>query len=200
MKALGMTQEELAGKMGITRGAVTHYLAGRRQPPLQQFQKIAAILKVSPAWLQFGVTTAKNHPAQAKKEKNSQKKLPILSWEDVTTFSHADQSVEEFIPNFYTDQSSWYGLRVNSDAMVSPQDQNKSFHIGDILVIDPSKTATHGQFVIALLPKAKEAVFKQYVLDGGICYLKPLNPQYPMLQMDESTHICGVVVGRLNFF
>jgi transcriptional regulator with XRE-family HTH domain len=43
MKELGLTQEVLAEKMGITRGAITHYLAGRREPPLRQFQKLATI-------------------------------------------------------------------------------------------------------------------------------------------------------------
>src|SRR5690242_7803616 len=66
MKVLGMTQEMLANKMGITRGAVTHYLAARRTPPLSQFKKLAAILKVEPAWLHYGTVTA---PTKAAKEK-----------------------------------------------------------------------------------------------------------------------------------
>lgn len=45
-----------------------------------------------------------------------------------------------------------------------------------------------------MLPRAKEATFKQYVVDAGIGYLKPLNPQYPMVQINDATHVCGVIV------
>jgi len=50
------------------------------------------------------------------------------------------------------------------------------------------------------LPQSKEATFKQYVLDGDIRYLKPLNPQYPLVEIDDSTHVCGVIVGHLNLY
>lgn len=69
-----------------------------------------------------------------------------------------------------------------------------------MLIINPDKEPTHGDFVIAILPKSKEATFKQYVEDGGIRYLKPLNPQYPLTQLDKGTSICGVVVSCLSLF
>ncbi len=46
MKELGYTQESLAQKLEVTRGSLTHYLAGRRSPPLKQLNKIAQILKM----------------------------------------------------------------------------------------------------------------------------------------------------------
>ena len=54
LKVLGMTQEALARKIGVTRSAITHYLAGRRVPSLNQFEKLAEVLKANPSWLQFG--------------------------------------------------------------------------------------------------------------------------------------------------
>lgn len=81
--------------------------------------------------------------------------------------------------------------------MTAPLGQ-KSFYEGDTIIVDPEKTAEDGKYVIALLPKSKEATFKQYVIDGGIRYLKPLNPQYPITQIDDSTHICGVVVAQIK--
>jgi SOS-response transcriptional repressor LexA len=80
------------------------------------------------------------------------------------------------------------------DAMVATQGHSKSFQEGNIIIVNPEKTAEHGAYVIALLPKAKEVTFKQYVIDGGIRYLRPLNPQYPMIQIDGNTRICGIVV------
>lgn len=188
MKELDMTQEELARKLGITRGAITHYLAERRVPPLQQFQKIAAVLKVDPAWLQYG-TRSENKIVTPVKSKTSYFPIPILTWAQAAERS---QKFVEHIPHFYTDQSHWYALCVKGDSMVSATGL-RSFHEGDFIIIDTEKEVTHGDFIVAVLPRSKEAIFKQYVIDGGVKYLKPLNTQYPLIQMDNKTLILGVV-------
>lgn len=207
MKELDLTQETLARKMGITRGAVTHYLAGRRVPPLRQFQKLAAILKTNPAWLQYGSSDAnlsgsKKTVVKSEAEVPKLNKIPIISWEQTSNFADvaklsADE-IHETLHDFYTDKSHWYALRVKGDSMTATHGHNRSFHEGDIIIVDASKTAIHGNNVIALLPRAKEVTFKQYVIDGGIKYLKPLNTQYPIVQIDDGTYICGVVVGCLS--
>src|SRR3990167_8203680 len=119
MKELGMTQEMLAGKMGVTRGAITHYLAGRRMPPLKQFQKLAAILKADPAWLQFGTARAKKHITSS----ICKNPIPILSWEQVADFvdvaNIAKDELKEFVPNFYTDKPRWFALHVRGDSMTA---------------------------------------------------------------------------------
>lgn len=202
MKDLGLTQETLAKKLGITRGAVTHYLSGRRVPPLKQFQKLSSVLKVDPAWLQFG-TTAAATDSRKKKDTAKQKSktaIPIASWKQVAELGKIKiEDSNEFIPHFYTDKKDWYALRVKGDAMTSPHSRT-SFQEGDIIVIDPDQTPVHGSYVIALLPKSKEATFKQYVIDGGVKYLKPLNPQYPITQINDSTFICGVIVSCINTY
>jgi SOS-response transcriptional repressor LexA len=206
MKDLGLTQEALAEKMGITRGAITHYLAGRRQPPLNQFQKLATILKADPAWLQFGKTTAKSemlHSVTSKKEKMAKYPLSILSWEQAMESADIEKvrgEAKELVSHFYTDKSRWYALRVKGESMTAPSNSSKSYHEGSIIIVDPDKVAEHGMHIIAVLPHSNEAVFKQYIIDSGTRYLKPLNPQYPMISIDESTHICGVVIGCFNFY
>ncbi|MEN2769800.1 S24 family peptidase [Escherichia coli] len=39
-----------------------------------------------------------------------------------------------------------------------------------------------------------EATFKKYISDMGKAFLKPLNPQYPIIEMDNDCEIVGVVV------
>lgn len=56
MQMLGTAQEQLAARLGCTRGAVGHYLSGRRDPTLDQLSNIARCLDVSPAWLFFGIS------------------------------------------------------------------------------------------------------------------------------------------------
>lgn len=201
MEKLNLTQELLARKLGITRGAVTHYITGRRQPPLKQFQKLAAILKVDPAWLLYGAQNEAKPILTEKKSKPAKHPIPILSWEQIAEFTNLTvlekNEVTEFVPNFYLDQPNWFALRVQGDSMTN-SNSNKSFHDGDIIIIDPMRKPSHGSFVIALPHKSKIATFKQLVIDGGMKFLKPLNQQYPIQQIEESTHICGVVVGYLN--
>jgi SOS-response transcriptional repressor LexA len=206
MKELKLTQGDVANKMGITRGAITHYLTGHRQPPLNQFSKLAVILKVEPAWLQFGpssneVNTPLELTSTATIAIEHKSLIPIFSWEQVSNLVGSNKignsEIQGYVPHFYTDKSSWYALRVKGDSMTSPRGHGKSFNEGDILIVDPEKTAVHGDFVVVVINGAKEATFKQYVIDGGIRYLKPLNPQYPIMQSNESNWICGIIAASI---
>ena len=53
MQELGLSQDNLARLLGLSRGAIGHYLAGRRRPDLQQMERLAEALQVEPAWLLF---------------------------------------------------------------------------------------------------------------------------------------------------
>jgi len=50
-----MSHESLARALGCTRGAVGHYLAGRRHPTLTQLQNIAEVMGVHPVRLIYGI-------------------------------------------------------------------------------------------------------------------------------------------------
>jgi transcriptional regulator with XRE-family HTH domain len=51
MSELGVTQDQLAQELGVTRGAVGHYLNGRREPSLEQMAIIARKLNMTVAEL-----------------------------------------------------------------------------------------------------------------------------------------------------
>ena len=54
IKALGWTYEDLAGRIGRSPSAVGHWLAGRREPPITDFERMAGALGVAPCWLIWG--------------------------------------------------------------------------------------------------------------------------------------------------
>jgi len=56
LDALGMTQDALAAKVGITPSAVGHWINGRRTPLISQFETAAKVLQCTPEWLIYGVT------------------------------------------------------------------------------------------------------------------------------------------------
>lgn len=55
MKKAGVTQEKLAESLEMTQGGIQHWLAGTRQPSLEDINRIAGILNVAPAWLTHGL-------------------------------------------------------------------------------------------------------------------------------------------------
>nr|MBF4396130.1 LexA family transcriptional repressor [Vibrio anguillarum] len=52
----------------------------------------------------------------------------------------------------------------------------------------------NGNLVVAKLDNVNEATFKKLVVDSGQKYLKPLNPNYPLLPINGNCKIIGVVV------
>lgn len=55
MKEAGITQEDLAERLEMTQGGVQHWLAGTRQPSLDQINRIADILNAPRPWLTHGL-------------------------------------------------------------------------------------------------------------------------------------------------
>lgn len=55
MKKRGITQDKLAESLEMTQGGIQHWLAGTRQPSLEDINRIAGILNVAPAWLTHGL-------------------------------------------------------------------------------------------------------------------------------------------------
>lgn len=51
----GLTQASFAKKLGVTQGAISHWLTGRREPDLTDLEAIANALGVTPEWLIHGV-------------------------------------------------------------------------------------------------------------------------------------------------
>lgn len=87
-----------------------------------------------------------------------------------------------------------YALLVEGDSMVS-QVGAHSFQPGTILIVDPDRASNAGDFVIAKDVQTQKAVFKQLTTDGSRWYLKPLNPQYPTIEIDDpALRIIGRVI------
>jgi SOS-response transcriptional repressor LexA len=86
-----------------------------------------------------------------------------------------------------------YALRVQGDSM------EPKFPEGVTIIVDPDVKPVHGSFVIALLSDTEQTTFKQFVIDGRR-YLKPLNPRYPIMEIDDRVAICGVVKQMIMSF
>jgi SOS-response transcriptional repressor LexA len=200
MKELDFTQEELAKKLGVTRSAVAHYVQGTRHPPVKTVLKLAAILKTDPSWLQFGKSQETKKPSRQQTQKQ-QNRIPILDWQQVIDY-HSDVILDKsqsYLDYFNYQSSECYALIIKGDAMIAPLFQSISFHPGSYIIIDPHKIPEYASYVIVATKNKKEPILRQYVEEGGVVYLKPLNPQYPLIQLESSMKVLGVVKANIQF-
>ncbi|RMR22420.1 hypothetical protein ALP91_200067 [Pseudomonas savastanoi pv. glycinea] len=78
--------------------------------------------------------------------------------------------------------------------MTNPR-SGRSYPSDCIVFIDPEVRATTRDRVIARVPRTNEVTFKVLLEDAGRQYLRPINPQYPIIDIIEETHIRGKVMG-----
>lgn len=90
-----------------------------------------------------------------------------------------------------------FALKIIDDAMIPNLPGKKCFLFDDIIFIDPLQKAINGNFVLAFDNGAEEPIMRQYILDGKESFLRPLNPDYRKIIIDETIEIVGVVIGHL---
>ena len=86
-----------------------------------------------------------------------------------------------------------FWLRVVGNSMTSPAGGD-SFPENFLILVAPDTEPRSGQYVVARMVDSNEATFKQLVNDAGELYLKPLNPAFPMKEVDDTWEIVGTVV------
>lgn len=191
MRDKKITQETIAEKLGVSQGTINHWLSGRRTPGVHQVSRLAEILNVSPAWLHYGEDSNVEPGPIIRTE------VPLISWVQAGQWCNISNPYpvgvgEKMIATTANVGPQGFALRVRGDSMTNPNG-SPSFPEGSLIIVDPSRIAENGSYVIARLDDSDEATFKQLVIDGGHRYLKPLNPRYPILEINGNCTICGVV-------
>lgn len=69
---------------------------------------------------------------------------------------------------------------------------------GDVIFVDPSRDAIHGDRVVVRLDDQQQATFKQLIEEDGRRMLKALNPDWKprYIDINGNASICGVVIGK----
>lgn len=225
---LGLTQQELADRAGVTRVAISKAEQGLTKSfNSDTLFDIAKALNVDPYWLQMGSKKAlrraytdiinkyqHNLPGLDVESKNdnslidcnikplnkqpdSKYSYPKINWVQAGAFARNGDDYSQFeIENWYDSikyaGERGYWLEVKGDSMSSPI--GVTFPEGMIILVDPEKDPYPNCYVVAEIKDTHEATFKKFICDSGRDYLKPLNPNYPLIPMDEKITIIGVVV------
>jgi len=200
MREIGVTATELASRLSLSKGTITHWTQGTNKAGGTNLINLAKVLACDPDWLLTGRGTL---PLDINTEKALDMRglLPILSWVAAGHWQDIRQelAVEEWIACPIPHSSKAFALRVRGESMYNPQG-NHSFKEGDLIYVDPDRMANNGSFVVARLEGTDETTFKQLVIEDNRYFLKALNPSWPtrIVEIGEEVDICGVVIGRLD--
>lgn len=214
---MGHSPSDLASALGISNQTLNNWFI--RGVPGRRLLAVAKFLSVQPEWLETGegsplsqeqldesrriVDMSRDERVQWLREQNVGRTrramttlaYPEIPWElagspqdvrDATDFQDFPSHSSDVNAG---DRAFWLGIKDSS--MTSPA--GVTFPEGYLILVRPHADPVDGQFVVARSINRGEATFKQFIMDAGDCYLKPLNPSYPVRALDDSWEVVGIV-------
>lgn len=144
-------------------------------------------------------TSSNNNLIAAKARKCVQ--LPIISWVQAGSWCESicvpDEDGPVITSPFLCSDNS-YALEVSGDSMTAQHGSMETFPDGCIIIVEPNIEPRNRNYVIARIKGTDDVTFKQLIFDGKRKFLKPINPQYPLIPIDQPIDICGVVLGKIE--
>lgn len=194
-----------------TTQAISKWLNGEAIAEADSMVALCDWLKVRREWLEYGVLpkeqTTENVARQFKVGDESNVsgivdrfgKVPLISWVQAGAWCEAICNFEPYDADVWIScpvpiSRNGYALKVLGDSMTNPG-PGRSYPSGCIIFVDPEIQVNNGDRVVARVPRTNEVTFKVLDSDAGRVYLRPINPQYPIIDITEETQICGKVVG-----
>lgn len=196
MKELGITQEKLAERLGVSQGGIGHWLSGRREPSLDTINSLLTELGLPALGLLHG--SEHGNVVETEQPYREETKYPLISWiqagmweESCDNFNPGD--AEEWIHSDANAGRCGYWLEVKGKSMYS--ESGPSFPPKMRILVRPEDfDLINGKFYIGRLKTTGETTFKQYIRDSGVEYLAPLNPSFKTIEIDADVEIIGRVV------
>lgn len=177
----GLTQQEVARRLGITRQAYSNYEAGLREPDYGTLCALADL---------FGCTADRLMGREPAEEPCA--RIPILGTVKGGFDRLAQQEYEGYEPADVAAPDEYFFLRVTGDSM-APQIQ-----AGDLALIHSQDTIESGQLGVVLL-EDDEATLKRIVFSGRNVILQPFNSAYsPVVLRGDACRILGRVVRTIR--
>lgn len=181
-------QVTLAKMFGVSQKGASKWLEGETYPDLQRIAVIAKKLNVNVEWLAYGtgVINIESIPGSGK---SGWKRVPVVSWNEAGEFEKYKPSLDaDWVWTDVETGSRSYALRVCDDSMEPRYEQ------GAIVIVDPDRVPVHRNIVIIKWRQSNTTTCAQLLIDGPNRYLKPHNPNYNTILIDETTpqiKFCG---------
>lgn len=192
----------LAKLAGVTPKASSKWLNGEAMPGGAKMLALASALKVRVEWLEYGTGgmtegmsgfDANVEPAPGPVRYYE---YPEISWVQAGMPMEAVE-ISNVASCEVHPSDAWAGpngfwLKVKGPSMTSSN--GMSFPEGMVILVAPGFDVESSQFVVAKMVDSNEATFKQFIWDSGRAFLKPLNPSFPTVEMDDEWVLVGRVV------
>lgn len=203
-KELKITQYTIADALGISQGAVGHYMNGRIALNVPAVTDLARILQVNVSDIS---PTLANEVSRYSSSMDSNvsnpttytrgSRYPVLSKVQAGAWAEACEpytlkDIDLWLESDAHTQGDAFWLEVEGDSMTAPM--GLSIPEGTFVLFDTGREAVNGNLVIAKLVDDNEATFKKLVIDGSQKFLKGLNPQWPLTPINGNCKIIGVAI------
>lgn len=180
-----MTQKAIVSAMNakgvkLTEASFSRWMQGTNRPEDEnKIRILAEVLKVDPYELTGSAYL---------------NKIPLLSWVQAGVWNETFTDYAEYIEVPVMVKSHCFALQVRGNSM--SKSTGKSYFDGCYVIVDPycEKTPESLLHKIVIARKQGEATIKEFILEGNKPYLKPWNPDYPILEVTSDTEIIGVVI------
>lgn len=178
----GMTQQDVADRLGISRQSLSNYENGNRQPEYALLCAMAELLRCPVSRL-MGFSGA---------YESAGARIPILGTVKGGFNRRAEQEFEGYEVADVAAPDEYFFLRVTGDSM-APQIQE-----GDLALVHSQESLVSGEIGVVLL-EDDEATVKRVVFSGKSVILQPFNNAYtPMVLRGGEFRILGKVIRTIR--
>jgi len=192
MREKDISVTELARQTQISQPVLHRLATGTTyNPQIETLLPIAGFFGISIDQL-IGNAPLSNTPTPA----HDWDRIPLLTLNQITSWLAQDPSLNltKFVSTDIHVSKNSYAVQLN-DSTMQPR-----FAPGTLLIIDPEYSPENQDFVVAQIHHQKTATFKQFLIDGETRYLKPLNPDFPIIKMGADDCILGTMVqARIDY-
>lgn len=121
------------------------------------------------------------------------KGIPLITTNQIKGYIEKGEiETDEYLPRLPGMSHKLFAIRVEDDSMTAPFPGSRTYPEGSIIYVDPDAVASSGKRVVACVNG--KVTFKTFREEPQQNFLQSINPQYPMITMDDESYIIGVVV------
>lgn len=176
--SLGLPVDDIARLVNIDAGQILRFESGAQGVSIETMEKLMRALSMS-----F------NGPGISCGEAFG---YPLLHWGDISDFIHSGKHNGRRLRAADPLMDGAFWVEVPTDLMVS--NHAPSFAEGSFILIDRTKTELENRgFYLFYIKEENEYVFRQYIRQAGIGYLRPLKTACQNLKLTSRF----VVIGRI---
>lgn len=187
----GLTQEDLAKKLGISKSTIGMYETNKRKPDTTTKEALADLFNVDMDYL-YGRSNIKNKTAQIIELASSGVQIPVLGFVRAGYPIYAEENIIDYeeISNIMAAKGDFFGLRIQGNSMEPRMFEN------DVVIVRKQPDIESGEIAVVLV-NGDEATVKKVIKSENGIMLVPLNSNCsyePHFYTNEEIESCPVII------